>query len=282
METGHTSAQLTDAQVKDSGLPQRNLLYPDSPLSRCSLTHSTFANRNTPHRRLMALTNIALDYVRTWTGLTLLGLDDMDSEQACSAYRATWINGVHLVAAVIAAAMSDNMYQEKHMHTLAVTIPSSMRPKDSLISASLTLEGLRVFLRDDVKATLPRVVLASISRIPTLTAISLADVGIAGVLFWLSRYMMSHNARSYEVKITLVMLERSSFIELNRADLFCSESKGIRRRLDPSIYVYYTALRRPLSKGQSNYAHLSSTLEVDDVPAPLRIRGSDGPKQTTN
>lgn len=40
-----------------------------------------------------------------------------------------------------------------------------------------------MFLRDDVKATLPRVVLASISRIPTLTAISLADVGTAGVLF---------------------------------------------------------------------------------------------------
>lgn len=58
---------------------------------------------------------------------------------------ATWINGVHLVAAVIAAAMSDNMHQEKRMQVVAATIPSSMRPKDSLISASLTLEGMGCF-----------------------------------------------------------------------------------------------------------------------------------------
>lgn len=41
----------------------------------------------------MTLTNIALDYVRTWTALTLLGLDDMDSEQACSAYRVIGVMG---------------------------------------------------------------------------------------------------------------------------------------------------------------------------------------------
>ena len=54
---------------------------------------STFVNRNAPHRWLTALTNAAMGHLRTRTALTLLGLDNIDNGQACSARRVTGTMG---------------------------------------------------------------------------------------------------------------------------------------------------------------------------------------------